>query len=348
MWLVLTSVLMVACPCALALAAPFTYGSMLRAFGRNNFYLKNADVIERLAAIDSVVFDKTGTVTYGNIQDVTFSGVLFPEEWLAIKLVTSASTHPLSVLVSRSISGKPDAKLSYFKEVPGKGIQAMVNGKFIQVGSAAFVGYAKPLNVDSTKVFVSINEEVKGYFTIQVKTRENIKNMLERLGNKCVALLSGDNEADRPKMATLFHPSVQLLFNQDPHDKLAFIANLQKQGRKVLMVGDGLNDSGALKQSDVGIGVSDSTGVFTPACDGILAGEKLGALDKFIALSKVSSVILKSAFAISFFYNAIALTFAVTGHLTPLVAAILMPISSISVVGFSTLAVNYVTSKKLK
>jgi Cu+-exporting ATPase len=113
------------------------------------------------------------------------------------------------------------------------------------------------------------------------------------------------------------------------------------------MVGDGLNDSGALKQSDVGIGVTDNTGVFTPACDGILAGDKLMLLDKFLELSKTSSVILKTAFAISFFYNAIALIFAVTGHLTPLVAAILMPMSSTSVVIFSTLAVNYITNKKL-
>jgi Cu+-exporting ATPase len=189
---------------------------------------------------------------------------------------------------------------------------------------------------------------VKGYFTIRVRVRENIKEMLGRLGKKCVALLSGDNEADRLKMRSLFNPSVQLLFNQDPHDKLAFVASLQRERKKVLMVGDGLNDSGALKQSDVGIAVTDDTGVFTPACDGILSGDNLHQLDKFIDLAKSSSVILKMAFAISFFYNAIALTVAATGHLTPLVAAILMPVSSISVVGFSNLAVHYVTRKKLK
>lgn len=348
MWLVLTSVLMVACPCALALAAPFTYGSMLRAFGRNKFYLKNADVIERLASVDAVVFDKTGTVTYGNIPDVSFSGFLSMEDRAAIKLITSASTHPLSTQISRSILEQPASKLSYFKEIPGKGIQAMINGRFIQVGSAAFVGSPGQLDPDSTIVFVAINNEIRGYFTVRVRTRENIKNMLDRLGKKCVALLSGDNEADRLKMSQLFNPSVQLLFNQDPHDKLSFISSIQKEGKKVLMVGDGLNDSGALKQSDVGIGVTDSTSVFTPACDGILAGENLVQLDKFIDLSKSSSMILKIAFGISFFYNAIALSFAVTGHLTPLVAAILMPVSSISVVGFSSFAVSYVANKKLQ
>jgi P-type Cu+ transporter len=292
MWLVLTSVLMVACPCALALAAPFTYGSMLRAFGRNNFYLKNADVIERLALIDAVVFDKTGTVTYGNIPEVSFSGNLSPEELSAVKLITSASTHPLSAVVTRSITGKASRKLSYFKELPGRGIQAMINGKFIQVGSAEFVGFLRPVDRTSSLVFVAVDDDVKGYFTIRIKTRENIKTMLDRLGNKCVALLSGDNDADRSKMSALFSPSVQLLFNQDPHDKLTFISSLQSEGKKVMMVGDGLNDSGALKQSDVGIGVTDDTGVFTPACDGILSAENLRLLDKFIDLSRSSSVIL--------------------------------------------------------
>jgi Cu+-exporting ATPase len=174
-----------------------------------------------------------------------------------------------------------------------------------------------------------------------------MKAMLKRLGTKCVAVLSGDNASDLDKMSALFPPSTKLMFNQSPHDKLEFIRALQSQGKKVLMVGDGLNDAGALKQSDVGIAVTDNTAIFTPACDGILQGDQINSLDYFLALAKSSTRILKAAFIISFTYNAIALTFAVTGHLTPLVAAILMPISSISVVGFSSLAVRYVTHRKM-
>ncbi|HEY0742082.1 MAG TPA: heavy metal translocating P-type ATPase metal-binding domain-containing protein [Chryseosolibacter sp.] len=348
MWLVLTSVLMVACPCALALAAPFTYGSMLRVFGRHGLYLKNADVIERLASIDAVVFDKTGTITTGTRPVVEFVGNISTEELTYVKALVSASTHPLSGIVGKHIAEKPFARISYFKELPGQGALAMVNGKFVQVGSAAFVKTAFDQDPSASYVFVAIDDLVKGYFTIRTKPRENIKGMLSRLGNKCVALLSGDNEGDRKNMEQLFDPSVKLLFNQDPHDKLAFISSLQNSGRKVLMVGDGLNDSGAFKQADIGLAVSDDSGVFTPASDGILAGEKVVLLDKFMSLAKASSGILWTAFSISFFYNAIALTFAVTGHLTPLVAAILMPISSVSVVGFSTLAVNSVARKKLR
>jgi P-type Cu+ transporter len=347
MWLVLTSVLMVACPCALALAAPFTYGSMLRVFGRNHFYLKNADVIERLAVIDAVVFDKTGTVTHGQEPEVNFFGTLSRTEHCAVKLLTSASTHPLSELITKAIHGRTASGLSSFKEIPGKGIEGIIDGQLMRVGSSAFVGIQHAVDPDTTRVFVSVGGEVKGYYSIQVAVRKNIKGMLDRFGKKCVALLSGDNEADKGKMASLFNPAVELLFNQSPHDKLAFIRSLQHASRKVMMVGDGLNDSGALKQSDVGIAVTDNSGIFTPACDGILEGDKIDLLDKFMELAKSSTVILKTAFVISFLYNAVALGFAVTGNLTPLVAAVLMPLSSISVVGFSSLAVNYVAYKKL-
>ena len=124
--------------------------------------------------------------------------------------------------------------------------------------------------------------------------------MLERLGDKCIAVLSGDNGSDGDTIKTLFNSSVLMRFNQSPHDKLEFVKSLQRSGKKVMMVGDGLNDSGALQQSDVGIAVSDDSGVFSPACDGILDGKRLQQLDKFLSLARYSSVILKIAFGISF------------------------------------------------
>jgi Cu+-exporting ATPase len=348
MWLVLTSVLMVACPCALALAAPFTYGSMLRVLGKNQLYLKNADVIERLAAVDSVVFDKTGTVTHGNTPEISFSGELSREEMASIKLLTSSSTHPLSSLLSKFIQENSGGNITEFKEIPGKGIEGTVDNHVFKIGSAAFVGFAERIDQEASRVFVSIDAEIKGYFSFQISVRKNLDRMLQRLGNQCVALLSGDNESDKEQMKRVFKSNVRLLFNQTPHDKLAFVQNLQEHKHKVLMVGDGLNDSGALKQSDVGLAVTDDTGVFTPACDGILHGSKIHELDKLIDLAKSSTTILKTAFVISFLYNAIALSVAVTGNLTPLVAAVLMPVSSISVVSFATMAVNYVAHQKLK
>jgi Cu+-exporting ATPase len=171
--------------------------------------------------------------------------------------------------------------------------------------------------------------------------------MLDRLGDRCVALISGDGTGDHEAMRSLFPPITSVLFRQTPQDKLNFIRNLQQQGRVVLMVGDGLNDAGALKQSNVGIAVTDDTGIFTPACDGILHGDMLSALDLFIDLAKRSTIILKAAFVISFLYNAVAIGIAASGHLSPLIAAILMPLSSISVVAFTTLAVRFSSHQKL-
>lgn len=347
-WLVLTSVLMVACPCALALAAPFTFGSMLRVFGRNQLYLKNADVIERMAAIDAVVFDKTGTVTHGNQPLVAIHGELSATQLAAVKTLTGYSTHPLSLIVTRSIAYSGNQEVTDFKEIPGKGIEGRCGSHYYRIGSATFTEAVKDHATNSATVYVAIDGQPVARFSIRISVRENISAMLHRLGRKCVALLSGDHDADRSDMKKLFPAHTVFQFDQTPYDKLEFIKELQQHGKKVLMVGDGLNDAGALKQSDVGIAVTEDSGVFTPASDGILYGKNLQILDQFLDLARSSSSILKTGFAISFFYNAIALSFAVTGHLTPLVAAILMPISSISVVGFTTLAVNFTANRKLR
>ncbi|MFZ2906143.1 MAG: heavy metal translocating P-type ATPase metal-binding domain-containing protein [Cyclobacteriaceae bacterium] len=348
MWLVLTSVLMVACPCALALAAPFTYGSMLRVFGKNQLYLKNADVIERMAVVNAVVFDKTGTVTHGKLPEVSWTGEIDEEGQAAVKLLTGSSAHPLSVLIHNTLKQAAATEVVGFKEIPGRGIEGTVFGKVFKIGSAAFVGFNEKIDDQASHVFVSVDNDIKGYYTVRISVRSNLKGMLQRLGATCVALLSGDNNSDEAKMRTVFGPAVQLKFHQTPHDKLEFVGDLKAKGLNVMMVGDGLNDSGALKKSDVGIAVTDSTGIFTPACDGILQGEKLGQLDAFLDLAKTSTSILKAAFMISFLYNAVALSFAVTGNLTPLVAAILMPVSSISVVSFASVAVNYAAAQKMR
>lgn len=346
-WLIITSVLIVACPCALALTAPFTYGNMLRVFGRNKLYLKNADVIERMATVNAVVFDKTGTVTHGTDPEVEFTGELSDEELGWVSTLTGYSTHPLSKLIHKNILRRSTGFVTGYKELPGKGIEGNLHGNFVRLGSAAFAGFHERIDDASSTVFVAINGEVCGYFSIRTAVRKNIQNMLGRLGDKCEAMLSGDSKADKVLMSTLFHPTAQLLFNQSPHDKLNYISSLQHAGKKVMMLGDGLNDSGALKQSDVGIAVTDDTGVFTPACDGILQGDQIGMLDRFLALAKSATNIVKAGFVLSFMYNAIALSFAVSGHLTPLVAAILMPLSSISVVVFTTVAVNIAAKRKL-
>lgn len=136
-----------------------------------------------------------------------------------------------------------------------------------------------------------------------------------------------------------------MYFNQKPEHKLSFIEESQQNNHHVMMVGDGLNDSGALAQSDVGIAVSEDINVFSPACDGILSAEKFSEIPLFLKLAKQSMKIIRTAFLISLVYNIIGLYFAVTGQLSPVVAAILMPLSSISIVVFTTIATNMISKK---
>jgi len=138
-----------------------------------------------------------------------------------------------------------------------------------------------------------------------------------------------------------------MIFNQKPEQKLEFIKMLQQQGKNVMMVGDGLNDAGALAQSNVGISISENVNVFSPACDAILDAKEFKKLHYFLKLSQKSISTIKMSFTLSLLYNVVGLSFAITGNLLPLVAAIIMPLSTITIVSFVTIMSNYY-SKKIK
>lgn len=135
-------------------------------------------------------------------------------------------------------------------------------------------------------------------------------------------------------------------FNQSPQDKLDFIRSLQDQGKKVMMIGDGLNDSGALKQSDLGIAVTDNVNNFSPGSDAILDGRSFHQLPAFLRFSKDTVTIIHLSFLISLTYNLIGLTYAVTGKLSPLIAAILMPVSTVTIISFTSLATHFMAKQR--
>ncbi len=344
-----TSVLIIACPCALALTIPFTFGSTMRMFGRKGFYIKSTQVIEDLNKIDTVVFDKTGTLTQARSMAVRFIGdELSPEELVMVKSVTANSSHPLSTTIKDSIEFTELLEVKNFQEIPAMGITGVVDGKRINIGSRKFVTGKEDKDVVSTNVYVFIGDKVRGYFSIENKYRKGLKQVIENLRkeNYQLYLLSGDNEAEKKNLIPVFGSETQLFFNQSPTDKMEFIKNLKKQGKKVLMIGDGLNDAGALIQSDVGLTVADDIYSFSPACDGIIESSKFGMIDRFIRYTKTSLRIVKVSFFISFLYNVVGIYFAVQGTLSPLIAAVLMPISSISVVAFATFMVSF-TSRNI-
>jgi Cu+-exporting ATPase len=342
-----TAVLIVACPCALALSTPFTLGNALRIFGRNKFYLKNTHVIEKLAGINHVVFDKTGTITESGDSKVEFNGDLDNQEKILIRSVVRNSSHPLSRTIYNYLSDAPVIQTDDFNELTGKGIISQINGRIVKVGSEAFITDKSTNAEESTKVFVSIDKMHKGYFIISNKYRDGLKEIISSLEKRYeLSLLSGDNESEKVNLSNFFADEKELHFRQSPQDKLNYIIELQRSGKKVLMVGDGLNDAGALKQSEVGISISDNVNNFSPACDGILDSSSFTCLADFILFSLKSKKVIIASFILSFIYNIVGLSFAVTGSLSPIIAAILMPVSSISVVVFTTFSINFIARKK--
>ncbi len=337
-----TAVLVIACPCALALSAPFTYGNILRILGRNKIYLRNYQALEKLADINVVVFDKTGTLTENNSTSVGYEGnLLSTEERKLVFSLARQSLHPLSKLVSRTLSSDDFYPVTDFRETTGKGISALVNGYFVRLGTADFTG--SPAADDSiflTRVFVSIDRKNAGHFIFGNWYRKGTDELAKSLQRKKyqLAVLTGDNESEKSNLRKIFPGDAEIRFNQSPSDKLSFIKCLHEKKLKVMMVGDGLNDAGALLQSDVGISITDNTNSFTPASDGIADASQLEKLQKLLAYSKSAVRIIIISFIISLLYNFIGLSFAVTGKLSPLIAAILMPISTISLVLFTVIS----------
>ena len=346
---VFTAVLIVACPCALALTAPFTMGNVLRILGKKKFYLKNALVIEQLAKVDTIVFDKTGTITTNKKSNISYEGVLLSENNLIIlKNILRASNHPLSRMLYDFLPECNRLKIIDFQEITGKGILANIDGIQVKVGSAEFVGKNDGNNIQQTSVHIKINEIYYGKYIFNNQYREGLAELFEKLSiNYKIKVLSGDNEGERTSLESILPKSTELIFNQKPEQKLEFIKKLQEDGQNVMMVGDGLNDAGALAQSNIGISISENVNVFSPACDAILDASEFQKLNYFLKLSKKSITTIKMSFALSILYNIIGLSFAITGNLLPLVAAIIMPLSTVTIVSFVTIVSNFY-AKSLK
>lgn len=339
-----TAVLIVACPCVLSLSYPVALGHGLRLLGKRGFFLKNADVIEQLTYCDTVVFDKTGTLTTPASEAVTehFLHPLTPTERAMIRALVSQSAHPLSRKLSHFLADSPPVLVENFTELPGQGILGVVDDQIVKAGNATFVGGPDVLPNSST-VHINIDGSYRGYFQFAGLVREGLAEMLTFLTRqkKGLFLLSGDTDAARTELHTWF-PDDTMRFGCSPSDKLEFIQNLQANGRhRVLMIGDGLNDAGALKQANVGIAVTDDTLHFTPASDAILESRSLRQLPEFLRYSQFAMRLIKVSFGVSLLYNLVGLSFAATGHLSPLVAAVLMPLSSVTMVAMATVGMRW-------
>jgi Cu+-exporting ATPase len=363
-----TAILIVACPCVLSLSYPVALGHGLRLLGKRGLYLKNADVIEQLTHCDTVVFDKTGTLTQGtgeperltranrgtdpqqpetkrqaNMGGVTevFSPPLTDFERAMIRSLVVQSAHPLSRRLAQSLGDCPPVLTEEFTELPGQGLVGLVDDRIVKVGSDGFTD-APAGQPGSSVVHVRIEGGYRGYFQLASQLRSGLTTMLTALNRSDLNLylLSGDTDSARADLRPWFADSA-MQFGCSPDDKLCFIRALQERGHRVLMVGDGLNDAGALKQADVGIAVTDNTLRFTPASDAILESDSLPKLPEFLRYSRFGLRLIRVSFGVSLLYNMVGLSFAAAGHLSPIVAAVLMPLSSATMVLIATVGMRW-------
>lgn len=338
-WTAVTACLIVACPCALLLSATFTNGNMLAKLQSQSFFIRNSGVLEDLSAADTIVFDKTGTLSLQDESILSFEqGSLTGAEKQWVRNLAAQSNHPLSKAIYASLPLGERLSVNSFIEEKGRGCSAEIQKQVLKLGSAAFVGLpSSSEEATGSKVYITINGEQRGYFRLEQKYREGLSELLSTLKKDYqLAVLSGDNSSEKEQLQKLFGEKVDLVFQQSPQEKLNYIQNLQAGGARVIMVGDGLNDAGALQQSDAGISVTDDINNFSPACDAILDGRYFNQLAEFLKYCKREKTIIYGSFVISILYNLVGLYFAVQGNLSPVIAAILMPLSSISIVSFTT------------
>jgi Cu+-exporting ATPase len=344
-WAAFTAVIIVACPCVLALSTPFTLSAILAVFDKKGFYVKNTDAVEALAKCNSIVFDKTGTLTTSENANVIFKGSLSAEEKKLVISLLNHSSHPLSRQILKHLGYGQFYHISKYKEMPGKGIRGLVNKQMVYAGNQTILPFFIKAP-EQSGVHIVIDSSYKGTFLIEQQWREGLGTLISALEKGfSLSVLSGDHNKDHDVLKKIFLADAVIKFEQSPHDKLEAILTQQKEGKKVMMLGDGLNDAGALKQSDFGVAITDNINNFTPGCDAILKGDSLSYLPKFYQLSKDGLKIIKISFGIAIAYNCVGLYYAVQGTLYPLVAAVLMPISTITIISFTSIATRFFARK---
>ncbi|WP_185851170.1 heavy metal translocating P-type ATPase [Blattabacterium cuenoti] len=331
------SVLIVTCPCALVLSSPFIFGNIIRFFSRKGFYVKDASTIEKMSTISTIIFDKTGTITDPEKEKIFFIGkrLRHKEKKITASLLRN-SNHPLSKKLFTELSIKNFYSVNNFKEILGNGMQGIIENVFVKIGSMKYLGVSSINKLKETTVGLLFNDQFIGYFKFRNFYRKKVEKMFLNIKKYKIIILSGDsNESERKYLKSILPESSVIFFNQSPEEKFNYIKKIQKSGEKVMMIGDGINDCLALNQSEIGVATSDNPTSFFPSCDAFIQSDFLDKIFLFLKISKISTKLVITNFIISLIYNFIGIIYSSTGHLKPFIAAILMPLSSLSVILFS-------------
>jgi P-type Cu2+ transporter len=325
------AVLIITCPCALGLAVPVV---QVVASGRLlslGVIVKSPDALERLADIDAIVFDKTGTLTLGVPELVNAEAISTDDLALAAALARE-SRHPLSLALTKVATGSATiTDLGPVSETPGFGLEAVLDNKKVRLGSRRWIDYNGDELPTGPELWLSVEGKTPTQFQFSDQLRSDAVETIERLEPDFdVALLSGDTSQAAEAVAKRLHIA-HWEAEKTPADKIALIKQTQDEGHTVLMVGDGLNDAPALKAAHVSMSPASAADISQTAADFVFQGQNLAAVAEAIDTAKRARALVFQNFALALGYNLIAVPLAVAGYVTPLIAAIAMSASSLTV-----------------
>lgn len=328
----MTSILIVACPCALALSKPYTLSNAQRILSKHGLFLKKSETLEKFYDIEHIIFDKTGTLTQINLG-IFQNSTLTNEHLSLIKSCAILSQHPICTKIVSELSKVSTLVHSDFLELEGLGITGIFNEKTIKIGKAKHCFTSKQKNYCLSKTYITINDKIVHSFSYFDQPRQGVKKLIQNLQKSFdISLLTGDQKKENHPIFDIFNDKSTLLFNLSPEDKLNYIKKTKQQ---CLMVGDGMNDAGALRASTLGFSICENLQGFYPSCDGIILASNITELSKYFRYAIICKRIVKLSLLLSICYNFFGLYFAMTGKLTPLISAVLMPLSSLSVMFFT-------------
>jgi Cu2+-exporting ATPase len=344
------AVLVIACPCALGLATPLAILTGTTRAASKGILVKGGDIIERSRAIEVVILDKTGTITEGKPRLASYRGIGM-DDYEALHIATSLerlSEHSIAKAITEK-DNREAISVSGFAAVPGKGIRGTINGKPVKIGNADFAGakgqaasmqtgLRSPGNRGSTVVYLSYDDKPAGVFMISDSIRKETAEAVKILqkADIQVLMITGDHrDAALHTAAEAGLKGEAVMAGMSPVDKAETIKNLQKEGKGVMMVGDGINDAPALVQADVGVAMGRATDIALESADMVLMQSNLLLLPEALEISKKIYAVIRQNLFLAFIYNMIALPLAVGGVLQPIFAALAMTLSSLSVVGNS-------------